>query len=135
MDLRSLMGMDTAEMISTSQALLSYDATSAAYAMINSGEPSLMNGLYLFLMSAGEGGVSPSRDLRAFLVRLTSTLHLLPVGAFVTLARAAICVHSMLWFVIYSSAILYWYLNPVTLRNATDGFENMIQVRVKNHLE
>ena len=129
------MGMDTVVMISASQALLSYDATSAAYAMINGGEPSLMNGLYLFLMSAGEGGVSPSRDLRAFLVRLTSTLHLLPVGAFVTLARAAICVHSMLWFVIYSSAILHWYLNPVTLRNATDGFENMIQVRVKNHLE
>ena len=55
-DLRSVMGMDTVKMISASEALLAYDATSAAYAMINGGEPSLMSGLYLFLMSAGEGG-------------------------------------------------------------------------------
>ena len=135
MDLRSALGLDTVEMLSASQALLSHDATSAAYTMMNEGEPSLMSGLYLFLMSAGEGNVSPSRDLRAFLVRLTSTLHLLPVGAFVTLARAAICVHSLLWFVIYSGAISYWYLNPIKLKNAIDGFEGVTLARVKNHLE
>ena len=93
--------------------------------MSNAGEPSLMSGLYLFLMSAGEGGVSPSRDLRAFLVRLTTSLHLLPVGAFVTIAKAAISVHSMLWFLIYSGAIFYWYSNHLALRNATDGFDSV----------
>ena len=127
------MGMDTTEMISSSKTLLSYDATAAAYAMTNAGEPSLMSGLYLFLMSAGEGGVSPSRDLRAFLVRLTTSLHLLPVGAFVTIARAAICVHSMLWYIIYSGAILYWYFNPLKLRNATDGFDTVTNGSVKKH--
>jgi hypothetical protein len=132
-DIRGVLGMDTTEMISSSKALLSYDATAAAYAMSNAGEPSLMSGLYLFLMSAGEGGVSPSRDLRAFLVRLTTSLHLLPVGAFVTIARAAICVHSMLWYIIYSGAILYWYLNPLKLRNATDGFDTVTHGSVKKH--
>jgi hypothetical protein len=59
--------------------------------------------------------VSPSEDLRDFLTRFTTSLHLLPVGAFVSLGRAALCVHCLLWFFISSSAILYWSLFPLSL--------------------
>jgi hypothetical protein len=121
LDLRTALGMDNSVINAATMATLSYDATSSALAMTGRGEPSLMAGLYLFLMGAGEGGVSPTRDLRAFLERLTSSLHLLPVGAFVQLGRAAICVHCLLWFTLSSCAILYWYLNPVSLKKATGG--------------
>lgn len=113
--------MDNSVITANTMAALSYNATSAALAMTSRGEPCLMSGVYLFLMSAGEGGVSPTRDLRAFLERLTSSLHLLPVGAFVQLGRAALCVHSVLWFTLSSCAILYWYLNPLSLKKATGG--------------
>lgn len=59
--------------------------------------------------------MSPSEELRDFLFRFTSSLHLLPVGAFVTLGRIAICVHCLLWFSVSSSAILYWLLFPTSL--------------------
>ena len=108
-------------MLSISQAALSYDATSAALEMSSNGEPTLMNGVYLFLMSAGEGGVSPSRDVRLFITRLATSLHILPVGAFVALGRAAIAVHCLLWFTITSFCILYWFWSPQSLKKATGG--------------
>lgn len=120
-DFRNTLGLDTATMISLSQAALSYDATSAALEMSDRGDPTLMGGMYLFLMSAGEGGVSPSRDLRLFITRLATSLHLLPVRAFVPLGRAAIAVHCMLWFTITSSCILYWFCSPCSLKKATGG--------------
>jgi hypothetical protein len=78
----------------------------------------LVNVIFLILFSnliIGEGGVSPSEELRDFLSRFTIDLHLLPVGAFVSLGTAALCVHCLLWFCISSSAIVYWFLFPLTL--------------------
>lgn len=105
-------------MVSMSQAALSHNATSAALEMISGGEPTLMNGMYLFLMSAGEGGVSPSRDLRLFITRLVSSMHILPVGAFVPLGRAAIALHCILWFTISSCCIFYWFVSSLSLKKA-----------------
>ena len=118
-DVRTILGMDTGMMTAASASLLAYNATAAALHMTSNGEPTLMSGMYLFLMSAGENNISPTSELRAFIVRLTSDLHLLPVGAFVALGRVALCVHCFLWFTISSIAIIYWYFNPISLKRAS----------------
>lgn len=121
MGIRSALGMDTQIIHSSTASTLAFDATAAALDMTKRGEPTFMSGMHLFLMSAGEGNISPTSELRAFLIRLTTDLHLLPTGAFVSLGRAALCVHCLLWFTISSSAILYWYLSPISLKKATGG--------------
>jgi hypothetical protein len=150
-ELRTIFGLDTLQMLSASASSLAYNATAAVLASIRDGAPTLASGTHLFLMSAGdlscfitaflcdtasffriqsmqylffilfskltigENDVSPSEDLRDFLTRFTTSLHLLPVGAFVSLGRAALCAHCLLWFFISSSAILYWFLFPLSL--------------------
>lgn len=106
---------------SASASLLTHNATAAALRMTNNGAPTFISGIYLFLMGAGENNVSPTGELRAFFMRLTSDLYLLPIGAFVTLGRVALCVHCLLWFAISSMAIIYWYINPLSLKLATGG--------------
>lgn len=118
-DVRSILGMDTETMTAASASLLAHNATAAALHMTSNGEPTFMSGMHLFLMSAGENNISPTSELRAFFIRLTSDLHLLPVGAFVTLGRLALCVHCFLWFTISSTAIIYWYFNPISLKRAS----------------
>jgi hypothetical protein len=69
-------------------------------------------------LGAGEGGVSPSRDLLKVMKRFTMSLHWLPVGNFVPLGRALVATHCLLWFVLFNAGLLYWILNPEELSKA-----------------
>jgi hypothetical protein len=71
-----------------------------------------------FLMGAGEGGISPSRDIIEVVRRFTARLHILPIGNFVHLGRALLATHCLLWFIIFSVSLAYWLLSPEKLRVA-----------------
>jgi hypothetical protein len=52
-ELRSVFGLDTLQMISASASSLTYNTTAAVLASIKDGAPTLASGTHLFLMSAG----------------------------------------------------------------------------------
>lgn len=118
--LKQLLSIDPTANVQTTATFLSRDTT----AIVNAALPnttSLEAAVHLFLMHAGQGGVSPSKLLYDFAGKANESLFLFPTGAFMSLGRAAIALHCVVWFAVYTGAIMYWYLNPVTLQKTTGG--------------
>jgi hypothetical protein len=53
-ELRTIFGLDTLQMLSASAFSITYNATAAVLASIRDGAPTLASGTHLFLMSAGD---------------------------------------------------------------------------------
>lgn len=86
----------------------------ATEAVINAtGKPYFDQAIYLFLMSAGEGGVSPSKLINDFWKKAITEISLLPNDVFLYFSKLLILIYIASWFAVNLFVLILTYYNDV----------------------
>lgn len=117
-------GLDQAPLLASMSRMAQFN--SSALALETASQPylstvlSTIAGASMVISDKSRTGFTPSEAVQLFATKL-STIYSLPAAPAVALCKAAICMHSLLWFALTLAGILAWKYRPgliVGSRNA-----------------